>query len=252
MASLAGIARHPVKGLGEEEIGAAALVAGAPMPWDRVWAVAHDRSEFNPVEPEWVRPRNFVITTTCPKLAQISCAYDEASGLLTLSHPDLGALAANPDADGAALADWLAPIAGASGPGPYRVARLESGTFHDFPDTHFSVGNLASLRELETMAGRPLARKRFRMNLWLDGLAPWEELDWFVADQPREISVGRARLKLIARAKRCAATHASPETGGRDVEVTRLLHGRFGHMDFGVYGQATQGGEIAVGDEVRA
>lgn len=250
MARLAALYRHPVKSLGEESVEAATLTVGQPIPWDRVWAVAHDRSAFNPAEPEWVKSRNFVVQTMTPKLAQITCAYDEAAGVLTLSHPDLGEVAADPDEDPAALGDWIAPIAGPSGPAPYRIARREGGAFHDFPDTHLSIGNLASLHALEEVAGRPLAHIRFRMNLWLDGLAPWEELDW--ADEPAELSVGAARLKIMARVKRCAATHASPETGQRDVEVTKLIHELRGHMDFGVYAQVSAGGRIACGDPVEA
>lgn len=247
MGTLSAIHRHPVKGLGDEAVARAALTAGAPLPWDRVWAVAHDRSEFNPVEPEWVKSRNFVITTTCPALARTGAAFDEASNRLTLTHPDLGEVAADPDAESEALTDWLAPIAGASGPGPYRIARLERGAaLHDFPDTHISIGNLASLRALEDAAGRTLERRRFRMNLWVDGFAPWEELGW------TGCAVGPAKLTVIARTKRCAATHASPETGTQDVEVTRILHGLLGHMDFGVYAQVAAGGEIATGDPAAA
>lgn len=242
---LAAIHRHPVKGLGDQSLSRIELEAGRPAPWDRVWAVAHDRSAFNPLEPEWTASLNFVITTTCPALAQVSGGYDEAEGRLRFRHPALGETDVDPDREPDALARWLAPIAGPSGPGPYRLVRLEPGrALHDFPDTHLSIGNLASLRALETAAGRTLEPRRFRMNLWLDGLAPWEELGW------TRCAIGPVRLKITARARRCAATHASPRTGAQDVEVTRLLHALLGHRDFGVYAQVTAGGAVAVGDEV--
>jgi len=165
---------------------------------------------------------------------------------LTLAHPDLGEVTANPAAEGQRIADWIAPIAAPSGPPPYRIVSLPGGNFHDFEDTHISMGNLASLRALEEMAGMKLARIRFRMNLWIDGAAPWEEFDW----DGREIAIGGARLKIIDRVTRCNATNADPATGQRNVEIPKLLHERFGHMDFGVYAQATTGGEITIGDEV--
>ena len=34
--------RHPIKGHGVEAVGAVTLAAGATMPWDRVWAIAHE------------------------------------------------------------------------------------------------------------------------------------------------------------------------------------------------------------------
>lgn len=248
MATLDRICRHPVKSLGEETIDRVTLEAGRHMPWDRVWAIAHGRSEFDHDNPAYVRSRNFVIQSTNPALAQIACAFDEAAEALTLAHPALGEITVRPGGGGDLLTDWIAPIAGASGPPPYRLAARPGAGMTDFPETHISIGSLASLRALEQMAGASLAHIRFRMNLWVEGLAPWEEFDWL----DREIAVGPARLKVIDRVTRCNATNASPETGRRDTDIPRLLHGRFGHMDFGVYAQVTQGGEIRAGDEVRA
>ena len=97
------------------------------------------------------------------------------------------------------------------------------------------------------LAGRDLEHIRFRMNLWLEGLGPWEELDLV----GREIEIGEARVKVIERDKRCNATAASPVTGARDVPVTELLQQHLGHMDFGVYAQVTRNGTVRPGDEAR-
>ena len=246
---LAAIYRHPVKSLGEEALQTVAVAAGQPMPWDRVWAVTHGRSMFNPAEPEWVEPRNHVIQSTNPNLARITVAYSETTGRLSLAHPDLGEITVVPDEDGEAITEWLAPIANPSGPPPYRLIRLPGGQANtDFPDTHFSIGNLASLRALEDMAGRTLEHIRFRMNLWIDGAAPWEEMEW----EGREVAIGAARFRITFPVGRCNATNADPATGTRTTDIPRLLHGRFRHADFGVYAQVVQGGEIAVGDEVTA
>ncbi|QIE57086.1 MOSC domain-containing protein [Pikeienuella piscinae] len=246
MGRLTGIRRHPVKGLGDERLEAVVLSAGRHVPWDRAWAVAHGKSAFDPVKPEWVARRNFVVQANSPELSRIACAYDEAGGRLSFSHPALGALDADPGAEGERIADWIAPVAAGSGPGPYTLVRLPNGgVLTDVADAHVSIGNLATLRALEEIAGRKLAPIRFRMNLWLDGFAPWEEFDWL----GREISVGAARLRVTARVTRCTAPAASPDTGARDVEVTKLLHAQYRHTDFGVYSQVVRGGEIAIRDE---
>lgn len=240
------IRRNPVKGLGQEGLQSTLLTAGRPIGWDRVWAVTHGNSEFDDDRPVWVKPKNHVIQSTNPALAQITCRYDEAAGELTLAHPDLGEITANPAANGQRIADWIAPIAAPSGPPPYRIISLPGGNFHDFEDTHISVGNLASLRALEEMAGMTLERIRFRMNLWIDGAAPWEEFDW----DGKEVALGDTRLQITGRVKRCNATNANPETGQRNTEIPKLLHERFDHMDFGVYAQVTKGGEIKIGDVI--
>ena len=62
----------------------------------------------------------------------------------------------------------------------------------------------------------------------------------------------RARLTVTGRVKRCHATNADPETGTRTTDLPRLLHSRFGHMDFGVYARVMNGGDISLDDKVMA
>lgn len=245
MATLNQICRHPIKSFGEEVIDRVLLTAGAHMPGDRVWAIAHSASAYKAASPTWERSRNFVIQTLHPKLAQMTVALND--GAVTLTHPDLGAITARPEDDAEALTQWLSPIVEPSAPPPFVVAKAPVG-MTDFEHTHISIGSTSSLNALEGMAGAPLARIRFRMNLWLDGLEPWVEQDWI----GKEIAVGRVRLRVIEPCKRCNATNANPNTGVRDTDLPRLLHGEFRHMNFGVYAQVTTSGEIATGDDVWA
>jgi len=86
--SLAEIYRHPVKSLGEEALDEVRLEAGKPVPWDRAWAIAHGRTDWSGEEPKWAIPGNFINQTHVPRLVQISVSFDEATGTLSLSHPD--------------------------------------------------------------------------------------------------------------------------------------------------------------------
>jgi hypothetical protein len=114
-------------------------------------------------------------------------------------------------------------------------------------DTDFasvSVKSLASLRALSEHMGVELDPRRFRGNIWLDGLAPWREFDWV----GREISIGGARLRAVQRVARCNATRNNPATGIRDVDTLNALETRFGHKDFGIYCEVIAGGPVADGD----
>lgn len=246
--TLAHIFRHPVKSLGEEELESADLSKGKPIAYDRRWAVAHGDAD---AIHGWAEPSNFVTQSHVPRLAQIRCHFRPESHLLRLSHPDLPDIAIQPGSveGDDALSEWLDPLVkGTTRSGPFLVYERPDGAFTDFIDTDISIGSEASRRALGQMAGQDLAHIRFRMNLWLEGLAPWEELDMV----GREIEIGEARLTVTERDQRCNATAASPMTGSRDVPVTSLLHDAFGHKDFGVYAQVTKGGTIRPGDEVRA
>ena len=240
------LCRHPVKSLGEERLTEVELEAGKHMPWDRVWAICHGNSVFDSAKPEWVRARNFVTQTFVPNLARISMEFDEGTGVLSLKHPDQEPISVDPESEGEALCKWLLPLAQAQRPGPYRLARIPNGALTDYPDTHIAINSTRSLTALEEASGTTLRPNRFRGNIWLEGLPPWEELGWV----GREVAVGDARLKVTERILRCNATTANSETGFRDIAVPQVLEDQWGHMDFGVYAQVIGGGKVKTGDPV--
>ncbi len=110
-----------------------------------------------------------------------------------------------------------------------------------------SIINLASVAELENAAGAPVHPLRFRGNLYVEGWPAWREFDLMGS----EIAVGpSARLKVVKRIVRCAATEVDPDTGIRDLPVPRTLMDTYGHADCGVYAEVIEGGPIATGDAV--
>jgi uncharacterized protein len=246
---LAEIYRHPVKSLGEEALGEVRLEAGRPLPHDRAWAIAHGGAAWDPERSGWLPCGNFVTQRHVTALARTRIAWDGDRQLLSLSHPDRPDLLVDPDApEGAeALTAWIAPLAGARQPGPYRLARLADGAFTDGEHCHVSIASTSSRRALAEIADQPLEPIRFRMNLWLDGLAAWDELDLV----GREIAIGGARLRIVSRCERCRATTANPATGESDVPVPTLLRRHLGHMDFGVNAQVVAGGGVRTGDAAR-
>lgn len=245
-AALAHIWRHPVKSLGHEALGRVGLTPGVALPGDRVWALAHATSAFDPKAPAWVAPRNFLRVTHAPRLAQIGAAWDGAT--LTLTHPDAAPLTADPETatGAAAIAVWAYALSEGGRPGPYRLVRApQAMTDSDFPSV--AVLSLASLRALSQRVGQTLDPRRFRGNLWVEGLAAWEEAGW----AGREIAVGPARLRIREQTWRCVATEASPATGRRDAAVLDALRIATGDTAFGVYAEVIGAGEVAVGDVVR-
>ncbi|MEM7058211.1 MAG: MOSC N-terminal beta barrel domain-containing protein [Pseudomonadota bacterium] len=249
--SLTNIYRHPVKSLGEESLDQVMLETGGGIPWDREWAIVHAKAEWDPAAPGFISgSRNVVNQTQVPRLAQITCTFDETAGVMTLRHPDQGEISARPSHkdDQARLMDWLAPLTeGTPSQGPFQFCDALGVRYTDFEDTHISIATGNSLRALEQHAGQSLEHIRFRMNLWLEGPAAWSELDWVGND----VEIGAARFRIIARDKRCSATNANPMTGVRDTQLPALLQETQNHMDFGVYAQVVRGGPIKCGDTAR-
>lgn len=244
---LALICRHPLKAHGRESLASVRLFAGQAMPWDRVWAVAHEDAKLDP-NGGWSRCINFARAAKAPELMALESHFDEGQGLLTLRHPDRGEIAFHPDRpeDHAEAIAWLAPLNPADRSQPVRIVSA-SQPLTDSAWPSISLLSMTSLQALSDKAGIALSPNRFRGNLWVEGLAPWQEFDLI----GREISVGTVTLLVRERITRCRATMANPDTGKVDVETLSLLQDNWGHQDFGVYVEVLEGGEIALGDKVK-
>lgn len=243
MAVLAAIWRHPVKGVGAERLAGAELVPDRPVPGDRAWAVltgsARDTGTWQPC-------RNFARGAHAPQLMAVT--VETRGDRMAFAHPRRPGIEIDPASDGDVLLDWIAPLWPAERSAPTALIRAPEGgmTDSDFPSV--SILGLPSLNALSQAAGRPTDPRRFRGNLWLDGLAPWEEFDLV----GKTLRTGEAELEVVERIERCRATEANPDTGERDTDTLALLRDRFGHRDFGVFARVVRPGRIALGEEVRA
>lgn len=239
------ICRHPIKSHGRETIPEVALAAGETLPFDRLWAVAHDQSDVD--GSAWVPCQNFSRGSKAPALAAITATLDEATKTVTLRHPDRADLSLRPDHDGQRLIDWAGDMIP---PGRARSARVVRSATRGFTDSDFAsvtLCNMSSHRAVEQRVGQPLSIHRWRGNIWFDGAAPWEEFDWM----DREVRIGEAVLVPRERTDRCLATHNDPDTGLRDVDVLSALD-HWGHSDFSVRAEVVRSGRVRLGDEVTA
>ncbi|WP_092009999.1 MOSC domain-containing protein [Brevibacterium siliguriense] len=87
---------------------------------------------------------------------------------------------------------------------------------------------------------------RFRGNILVDGLAPFEEFALIGS----VIRLGGVRLAIRSTIERCPATTINPTTTEVDVNVPRLLNSACGHLHCGIYGQILETGDVTVGDEI--
>jgi len=247
--ALAHIYRHPIKSHGSEHLDQVTLTAEQTLPWDRVWGVAHTETDID--GSEWAHCRNFTRGAANGSLMAIKARFDEATQQITLTHPDLEPLTANPDTDGLKIVEWASAISPEGRAGPARVLRAATAAdgrgFTDQVDPYISILNLTSLRVLSQKAGREMSPLRFRGNLWVDGAAPWEEFDWV----GKRLSLGGAILQVEERIDRCRATEANPDTGKRDTNTLSLLEEGWDHRDFGVFARVVRSGPVAIGDTLK-
>jgi uncharacterized protein YcbX len=231
--------RHPIKSHGREALTHARLTAGMSFPWDRVWAVAHDAAKADGTE--WAPCVNFSIGAKLPGLMAIDAVLDEDTETVTLTHPDLGTLTLRPDEDPDALIAWTKPLMDPARAQSQRVLRVPGRGMTDTDYPSISIGNLSSHRVVEQKLGTPLSTKRWRANIWLEGLAPWEEFDLV----GKTLRIGSAEIAIREPVVRCLATTTNPETGKRDADTLSVLND---DREFCVYGEVVGSGEVRLGD----
>ena len=249
MAEISAIYRYPVKGLGPDRLVAPELRPGRTIAGDRLYAIENGPSGFDPAHPSYLPKSRFLMLMRNGRLAALRTSFDQATHTLAIGAD--GREVARGDlrtAEGrAAIERFFAGFCADELRGPPKVLHAAGHSFSDVARKVVSVINLASVAALETILGTPVNPLRFRANVYVDGWPAWSELDLV----GREIAAGRsARLKVVKRIERCAATNVDPDTGIRDLAIPHALMRNLGHTDCGIYAEVIAGGEIVTGDEV--
>jgi uncharacterized protein len=248
-AEIRAIYRYPVKGLSPEPMPRAHLSAGETVPGDRLYAIENGPSQFDPVAPRYRPKIHYLMLMRNERLAALKTSFEAEQRMLTIVHD--GREAARGDLGSPkgrdTIEQFFATYCADELRGPPKLLHAPPFSFSDVARKVVSIINLASVAALEDVIGAPIDPLRFRGNVYVTGWPAWSELD-FVGS---EVAIaGGARLKIVKRIVRCAATDVDPDTGIRDLAIPETLRRTYGHADCGIYGEVVAGGEIAVGDSV--
>ncbi len=239
--------RYPVKGLSPEPIEQAELVAGGFFPCDRLFALENGPSGFDPARPEHQPKIKFLMLMRNAALAGLSTHYAPNSGVLTIEKD--GMEAANGDLrkpEGRlAIENFMTGFLGDQIRGPVKLLEAPANfRFTDSRSGFVSLVNIASVDAISAAAGREIDPLRFRANIYIEGLGPWEETGLV----GKTVAIGEAKLEIHKMIDRCAATGVEPGTGVRDVDLVQTLLKNFDHVDCGVYARVAHGGRVSRGD----
>jgi len=245
------IYRYPVKGMTPEPLEHAELAPGQTIAYDRAWAIEKIPGRFDPAAPAHLPKIVFVMLMRDERLATIEARFDEASRMLRLSRGGtvVGEGCLETERGRTAIEAAIARELADGLDSPPRILCARGHSFSDVRDKCLHIVNLASLRELERIAGRALSPLRFRPNVLIDGLPAWSERSWV----DKRVIIGTVAFDVFAETVRCPATNVDPATGVRDAgadDVPRLLSGALGHKSFGIYARVAGPGRIAPGDAV--
>jgi MOSC domain-containing protein len=248
-ATLRDIYRYPVKGLSPQRLARTPLAVGQTVPADRLYAIENGPIGFDPAHPAYFPKQRFLMLMRNERLAALRTDYDEATHTLIIRQGDRETACGDlrTEQGRADIEAFFATYCADELRGPPKILHGEGHSFSDVAKKVVSIINLASVADIETLAGAPVDPLRFRANLYVAGWPAWHEFD--LLDQ--ELKVGNGvRLKVVKRIVRCAATNVDPATGIRDLTIPKTLQQNLGHADCGVYAEVIAPGEIAVGDKI--
>ena len=240
--------RYAVKGLSPEALERVTLEAGGTMPFDRAYAIENGPGRFDPDNPRHLPKITFLMLMRDERLATLVTTFDDATETLTVSRAgkQVARGQLTTPLGRKMIEQFFAAYMQAELRGPPKVVSAPGHSFSDVAIKCLHVVNLASVRDLERVVGRPVDPLRFRANVYIDGIEPWAELGWV----GRELTLGGVRTSIVDRTVRCDATNVDPQTGARDMGLPTLIRRTWEHGDLGIYAKIIGGGELAVGDMV--
>lgn len=240
--------RYPVKGLTPERMDEVHLAPGETVPGDRAWAIENGPGRFDPDAPKHLPKINFLMLMRNERLATLETQFDHASDTLTIlrDHKQVARGQLSTKLGRTMIEQFLAAYMKADLRGAPHIVSAPGHSFSDVAKKCVHIVNLASVREVERVAGRKIDPLRFRPNIVIDGVDPWAEFGWI----DHSITIGDARLDVFTRTERCDATNVDPDTGKRDMAIPALLRRTYGHSDFGVYAMVASPGVVRTGDTV--
>ena len=232
MMRISRIRRYPIKGLAGEDLSRLELSAGARVPLDRRYALSCDD--------------RLIGLSEDARLARFSAAVS-CDRHLTLYRDGVPIAEGSIERDGglAQVERALSQHFAGESIGRLRIVSTELTQAVD-ETKPVSLINLATLEELGSLLGEKPDLRRFRANLYLEGLPASRELEWLGA----ELIVGTARLRVTEPTARCKMINVDPERAVADVNIPRAMMKALGHALCGVYGEVVTSGRIAVGDTV--
>ena len=251
--------RYPVKGFTPEVCEALTVLDQGRIAGDRVLSFRF--ADCAAGDDQWVRKHESVVLMNTPGLARLEVKFDERGQRLRIGlDGNVLAEAALDDAGrrrlAGAIADYVLTLPDnplSAHPEHLPLRLVGDGMTPRYQDNEGGQATLhgrGSLAAVAIACGDPrLDEARFRSNIVVGGLEPWEEQGWM----GRRVRVGEVEFEVVRQKVRCLATHANPRTGERDVPVMTVLKNVFAQEQptFAV-GMVSRGygGQVRLGDSI--
>lgn len=258
VARVAALYRYPIKGFTPEPCDALTVLEEGRIAGDRVLGIRF--ADTAGLKDEWCKKQAFLSLMNTSGLARLAIKFDPQNMHLTMNLGGKPMIETCLDQTGRQriveiITQYVLDLP--ENPLQKHPERLPLNLVGDgltprYQDSSAGRVTLHGRESLRAVAGilgaHDLDERRFRSNIAVDGLIPWEEHAWI----GKSVCIGEVRFRGYAAKERCLATHANPKTGERDLPVLKALLNSYDTKKpvFAISLMPENSGIIRVGDSV--
>ncbi len=250
-----------IKGLTPHACESVFLKEGHGIPGDRAFALMYDDniSDIGEAVVPWMKKSHFAVQNDWAGLAGLTCEYDFQAAVLTVKRNGVKLLvsATNTETGRNNISKFFtgylaglksSELARHPDHAPLRLVGDSNGStrYPDREPVHISLLSQGTLNALSDLLEQQVDVRRFRPNIVLEGVEPWEEFKWV----GQEFLLGTAKIKITAPINRCLNINVHPEKGELDLPLLAKLKQHFGHVQTGVLATVVSSGSTKVDDKL--
>ena len=109
-----------------------------------------------------------------------------------------------------------------------------------------SLLNIQSINDFQKKIDKKVEISRFRGNICIDGVKPWEEQEWV----GKIVKINNVSFKVEKKIPRCVAINLKPQTDDNSLNLLQALKKTYNHFDMGIYLTALDDGKVEVGNQI--
>ena len=118
--------------------------------------------------------------------------------------------------------------------------------FDTMPSKTISLINLNSIRDFEKKLSKKIEFQRFRGNIYVDGLNPWDERNLI----NKTLIINNLKFKVTKEIPRCVATNIRPNSSETNLSIPISLKQFYNHINLGIYLIPLNDGNIKSNDDI--
>lgn len=109
-----------------------------------------------------------------------------------------------------------------------------------------SLINNKSIEDFKNKINQEIEIQRFRGNIYIDGVDPWEEQNWI----GKIIKINDISFKVEKNIPRCVAINLKPNSDDKSLNLLQSLKKNYNHFDMGIYLTALNDGSVNIGEKI--